>query len=313
MHALAYYLHNLNPFIFHITEKFGPRWYGMAYVSAFICGYLLLTWLAKKGYADLNVAQVGDFITWAALFGVMVGGRLGYVLFYKPHMLREPLSILRVWEGGMSSHGGILGLVIFTLYYSRKYKISWLNLGDNLCVVAPIGLFFGRCANFINGELYGRAASLPWAMQFPKELVDPGNEAVADRALALCRQVDPLITSPEQILEAFPANPKLEPILRSVLTPRHPSQIYEALVEGVILFLILWFVRTRMKQPNGVITGLFLSVYAVGRIIVEYFREPDASMIGIFTRGQFYSFFMIAIGLAFIVYAKMNPKYPRKL
>lgn len=313
MHALAYYLHNLNPFIFHITPTFGPRWYGMGYVLAFICGYALLTWLAKKGYADLHVAQVSDFITWAALFGVMIGGRLGYVLFYKPQMLRDPPSILRVWEGGMASHGGIIGLILFTLYYSRKYKMSWTNLGDNLCVAAPIGLFLVRCANFINGELYGRAANVPWAVQFPKELLDTNNEAMVERAVALCRQFDPLLTTPDAILAAFPSNPQIDPVLRTVLTPRHPSQIYEALVEGVLLFLLLWFVRTRMRQPNGVITGLFLSVYAVGRIIVEYFREPDASMIGPFTRGQFYSFFMIAIGLAFIIHGKLKPVYPRKL
>ncbi len=169
---LGYYLHDLDPFIFHLTENLGPRWYGMAYVLSFVCGYALLHWLAKRRYADLQPAQVGDFITWAALFGVMLGGRLGYVLFYKPEMLREPLSIFKVWEGGMASHGGIIGLVLFTLYYARRHKLSWTNLGDNLVVVAPIGLFFGRCANFINGELYGRAASVPWAMQFPKELLD---------------------------------------------------------------------------------------------------------------------------------------------
>jgi phosphatidylglycerol:prolipoprotein diacylglycerol transferase len=168
MDALAYYLHNLDPFVFHLTKTFGPRWYGLAYVMAFVCGYALLFWLSQTGYADIHKSQVGDYITWAALFGVMVGGRIGYVLFYKPEMLREPLSILRVWEGGMSSHGGMLGLVIFTFLYTRKYKISYTNLGDNLCVVAPIGLFFGRCANFINGELYGRATQVPWAVQFPK-------------------------------------------------------------------------------------------------------------------------------------------------
>ncbi len=313
LHTLAYYLHRLNPFIFRVTESFGPRWYGLAYVSAFICGFLLLTWLAKKGYADLNVSQVGDFITWAAFFGVMVGGRLGYVLFYKPQMLREPLSILRVWEGGMSSHGGIIGLVLFTLYYSRKYKISWTNLGDNLCVVAPIGLFFGRCANFINGELYGRAATVPWAAQFPKELLDNGNEALAERAVAMSQAVNPAISSTEQILETYRNHPQIEQILRGILTPRHPSQIYEALVEGVFLFAVVWFVRTRMRQPNGVITGIFLSVYAIGRIIVEYFREPDAPMVGIFTRGQFFSFFLVAIGFAFIVAARLRPVYPRKL
>ena len=311
MHLLAYYLHNLDPFIFRVTETFGPRWYGMAYVLAFVSGYLLLTWLAKRGYADINVAQVSDFILWAAFFGVMAGGRLGYVLFYKPEMLRDPLSILRIWEGGMSSHGGIIGLVLFTLYYSRRHKLSWTNLGDNLCVVAPLGLFFGRCANFVNGELYGRPATVSWAVQFPKELLEPENIAQADRALA--QQSDPGMRSIGAVIDAAQSNPQLEAVLRSVLTPRHPSQIYEGLVEGVLLFTILWIVRTKMRQPNGVITGLFLSLYAVFRIIVEYFREPDAPMIGMFTRGQFFSFFLVALGIAFIVAAKMRPVYPRKL
>ncbi|MGI9088569.1 MAG: prolipoprotein diacylglyceryl transferase [Chthoniobacterales bacterium] len=313
MNALAYYLHNLDPFIFHITDTFGPRWYGLAYVLAFICGYGLLAWLSKKGYADIHLAQVGDYITWAALFGVMIGGRLGYVLFYKPQMLQHPLSILRVWEGGMSSHGGMLGLIIFTFFYARKYHISYTNLGDNLCVVAPIGLFFGRCANFINGELYGRATHVSWAMQFPKEILEPENSAIAERAVALCQQFDPLLTTPEAVLRALSVNPKVEPVLRTVLTPRHPSQFYEALLEGVALFAILWFVRTRMRTPNGFITGVFMCCYAIFRIIVEYFREPDATMIGVFTRGQFFSFFLIALGIGFIIYAKMRPTYPRKL
>lgn len=313
MNNLAYYLHNLDPFIFRITESFGPRWYGMAYVLAFLCGYALLTWLSRQGYADLPQAQVSDFITWAALFGVMVGGRLGYVLFYKPEMLRDPLSILRVWEGGMSSHGGMIGLVLFTLYYSRKHHIGWTNLGDNLCVTAPIGLFFGRCANFINGELYGRPTNVPWAMQFPKELLEPGNTAQADHAISLAEQINPAINSTDLIVEATRNSPQMEGVLRAVLPPRHPSQLYEAFLEGVVLFLILWFVRTRMRQPNGVITGLFLSVYAILRIVVETFREPDAPMIGMFTRGQFFSFFLVALGFGFIVAAKLRPTYPIKL
>ena len=173
----AYYLHNLDPIIFRIYDNVGPRWYGLAYVAAFVSSYFLFLWLSKRGYADLPPQRVSDFITGCALFGVIVGGRLGYVFFYKPEMLREPLSILRVWEGGMSSHGGMLGLIVFTLYFARRHKISWLNLGDNLVVTAPLGLFFGRCANFINGELYGRIANVPWAMQFPKELFDHPQEA----------------------------------------------------------------------------------------------------------------------------------------
>jgi phosphatidylglycerol---prolipoprotein diacylglyceryl transferase len=310
---LSYYLHNLDPFIFRLWENVGPRWYGLAYVLAFICGYALLMRFAKRGYLDLSPAVVGDFVTWTALFGVMLGGRLGYVFFYRPDMLREPLSILRVWEGGMSSHGGMLGVVLFSLYYARRHKVSWTNLGDNLVVAVPIGLFLGRCANFINGELYGRIASVPWAMQFPKELLEPASVAQAERALAACRQVDPSLGSVEAIVEAVRTNPAIGTVLREILTPRHPSQLYEAILEGIVLFAILWFVRTRVRTPNGLLTGLFMICYAVFRIVVEYFREPDAALIGIFTRGQFFSFFVVALGIGFIVVARRRPTYPRKL
>jgi phosphatidylglycerol:prolipoprotein diacylglycerol transferase len=306
----AYYLHDLDPIIFRIYDNVGPRWYGLAYVLAFICGYVLLSLLAKRGYADLPASRVGDFITGCALFGVIIGGRIGYVLFYKPEMLREPISILRVWEGGMSSHGGMIGLLLFTLYYAHRHKLSWTNLGDNLVVTAPLGLFFGRCANFINGELYGRAANVSWAMQFPKELLD--HPAEADRAIAACAQIDPSLTTPEAIVGAVQRQAQVKEVLRTILTPRHPSQLYEAFFEGVVLFAILWIVRTRTRQPNGVLTGLFFIFYAVFRILLEYFREPDAALIAGFTRGQFFSFFLIAIGLAFIVAAKMRPTFPKK-
>jgi phosphatidylglycerol:prolipoprotein diacylglycerol transferase len=306
---LSYYLHKLDPFIFRLWDNIGPRWYGMAYVLAFISGFVLLKFLSKRGYLDLSESAVGDFVTWVALFGVMIGGRLGYVFFYRPEMLRDPLSILRVWEGGMSSHGGILGVVLFSLYYSRRHKISWTNLGDNLVVAVPIGLFLGRCANFINGELYGRAAEVPWAVQFPKELLEPGHAAEADRVLTAAQQIDPNFGSIDGIVDAVRSNPQIETLLRGVLTPRHPSQLYEALLEGVALFIILWFVRTRMRTPNGVLTGLFLICYSVFRIIVECFREPDAALIGPFTRGQFFSFFVIILGTAFIFAAKRRPVY----
>src|SRR5213078_1427744 len=215
---LAYYLHSLNPIIFRIYDNVGPRWYGLAYVLAFVSSYVLFLWLAKRGYADLPPQRVGDFITGCALFGVIVGGRLGYVFFYKPEMLRAPMSILRVWEGGMSSHGGILGLLAFTFYYAWRHKISWMNLGDNLVVTAPIGLFFGRCANFINGELYGRATNVSWAMQFPKALIE--NRALGDRAVALAQNLDPSLIAPEQIIEAARYKPQLNDGLRGILTPR---------------------------------------------------------------------------------------------
>jgi len=308
---LAYYLHDLDPIIFRIYDNVGPRWYGLAYVLAFISSFVLFLWLAKRGYADLPVEQVGDFITGAALFGVIVGGRLGYVLLYNPEMLRAPLSILRVWEGGMSSHGGMIGLLLFTLYYAHRHKVSWSNLGDNLGVTAPVGLFFGRCANFINGELYGRVTHGPWAIQFPKELLDHSTEA--NRAIASCAQINPSLTTPEAIVAAVHRQPQVAATLRSILTPRHPSQLYEAFFEGIVLFAILWFVRTRTRQPNGMLMGLFFICYAIFRIVIEYFREPDAMLIGPFTRGQFFSFFLIAIGVGFMVAAKMRPTYPKKL
>lgn len=306
---LAYYLNDLDPFVFHITQNIGPRWYGLAYVLAFLSGYIVFRWLAIRGYADLPPARVGDFITGVALFGVIVGGRLGYVLFYKPEMLREPMSILRVWEGGMSSHGGMFGIFLYALYFAHRHKLSWRNLGDNLVVAAPIGLFFGRCANFINGELYGRITNVSWAMQFPKELLDHPDEA--KRAISACAAIDPSLTSAEAIVSAVHRQPQVKEALRSLLTPRHPSQLYEAFFEGIVLFTILWTVRTRTRQPNGFLIGLFFIFYAIFRIVIENFREPDATLIAGFTRGQFLSFFLIAIGLSFVVYAKMRPTYPK--
>ncbi|MFN2542214.1 MAG: prolipoprotein diacylglyceryl transferase [Chthoniobacterales bacterium] len=306
---VGYYVHDFNPLIFRLWDNVGPRWYGLAYVLAFASSYLLVRVLARRGYADLPLVKVGDFITGAALFGVIVGGRLGYVLFYKPDMLREPMSILRVWEGGMSSHGGMLGVLAFTFYFARRQKVSWLNLGDNLVVTVPLGLFFGRCANFINGELYGRAASVAWAVQFPKELLENPSEAA--RGIAACAPLDPSLTSSEAIIAAVRHNAQVKDALRSVLTPRHPSQLYEAFFEGIVLFAILWFMRTRLRLPNGMLTGLFFICYAVVRIVVENFREPDAALIAGFTRGQFFSFFLIGIGIAFIVAAKMRPTFPK--
>jgi phosphatidylglycerol:prolipoprotein diacylglycerol transferase len=161
---------------------------------AFLAGYLVYHWLSVRGYSQLPPGQVADFITWAAMFGVLLGGRLGSMIFYSwSAWLHDPLMIFRLWDGGMSSHGGILGLTLFTWWYARRHHLSWTSIGDNLCVVAPIGLFFGRLANFINGELYGRPApGVPWAMQFPKEIYD--NPALANRAAALLGD-DPAVTA----------------------------------------------------------------------------------------------------------------------
>ena len=308
---LAYYIHDLDPLIFRIYDNVGPRWYGLGYVLAFLAAFVVYRILVRRGYADLPISKVGDFITGCALFGVIIGGRLGYVFLYKPEMLREPLSVFRVWEGGMSSHGGMIGVLLFTFYFAHRHKISWTNLGDNLVVSAPVGLGLVRCANFINGELYGRATNVSWAMQFPKELTE--NIGEAQQAIAACSSIDPSLTSPDAIVAAARHQPAIREALRSILTPRHPSQLYEAFFEGIVLFTILWVVRTRMRQPNGVLTGLFFIFYAIFRIIVENFREPDASLIAGFTRGQFFSFFLIAIGLAFVIMAKLRGSFPKRI
>ena len=309
---LAGCLHQLSPFIFEISPGFGFRWYGFAYVMAFVCGYYLYKWLSEKGFSELPPAEVADFIIGAAIFGVMLGGRLGYILFYRlGDYLENPMNIILVCDGGMASHGGILGLVFFTLYYARKHKLSWLGIGDNLCVVAPIGLFFGRCANFINGELYGHVSKVAWTVQFPQELY-----ANHDLAVKAADQLPQVMASPGSdpigaILQAAHHDPLARQVLQNVLPPRHPSQIYEALLEGVVLFSLLWILRTRIRVPRGVITGAFFIFYALLRIVGELFRVPDAPMAGPFTRGQFISLFMILIGAAFIFYAIRNPRFER--
>jgi phosphatidylglycerol:prolipoprotein diacylglycerol transferase len=308
---LAYFVDNFDPLIFRLWDNVGPRWYGFAYVLAFVSAYFVVRWLSKRGYCDLPPERVSDFITWTALFGVLIGGRLGYVLFYRPEMLRDPLSILRVWEGGMASHGGMIGILALSFYYAHKHKLPWTNLGDALVVAAPIGLFFGRCANFINGELYGRPTNVSWAMQFPKELLE--NSLERERVVAAAQKIDPGLSDPDTIIQAARHNSQVNDLLQGILTPRHPSQLYEAFFEGVVLFAILWFVRTRMRQPNGVLTGLFFVFYAIFRIICENFREPDAPLVGAFTRGQFFSFFLLAIGIGFVVVAKLGPTFPKRM
>ena len=305
---IAYYLDNFSPFLVKFGPSFGIRWYGFSYLLAFFCGFLLLRWLAQHRYCALPPAKVGDFILLASL-GVVVGGRLGYVLFYRPvQTLADPLSILRVWDGGMSSHGGMIGLTLVTLLYARSQQISWLSLADNIAITAPVGLFLGRCANFINGELYGRPTTVPWAMQFPKEALDLPE--IGARALAAAHAAQPTIGNLDAVIErARTGDAALQKILHQVLTPRHPSQIYEALLEGAFLLTCLWFLRLRTKQPRGMLAGLFLLLYAVVRIIVENFREPDAPLTGPFTRGQTLSVMLIIGGICFVAYALKTKEY----
>ncbi len=307
----AFYVHHLSPFLIQFNDQIGVRWYGLAYIAGFIAGFYLMKWLARNGYGSLRENQVGDFIFYAALFGVLVGGRIGYVLFYRPSMITEdPLGILRVWDGGMASHGGILGLVIFSAIYARLHRISWTGVGDNLVTAAPIGLFFGRLANFINGELYGRITTVPWAMQFPGELLDHPNEAA--QAIEQTTKLDPSLNNVPDIIVAARHSEPVRQILAGVLTPRHPSQLYEAFLEGLLLFSLLLIIRLKFKKPDGVTTGCFFILYPVMRIIGEFFREPDAPLTGPFTRGQFLSLFMFLVGIVFLWIAFRRNKGPEK-
>ncbi len=318
---LASYVQNMDPVMLPISEAIAIRWYGVSYLLGFVAAYLLLKYLAQRNLWALRPAMTGDYISLGAIFGVFLGGRLGYILFYTlpsiglSGLLEDPLMVLRVWDGGMASHGGILGMAIFTYIYARKWNVSWTGIGDGLSVVATLGIFFGRMANFINGELYGHKTSVSWAVKFPAELIEQkGMEQTYAQARAITARHDPeyaALLSREQVsgaelyqgmLGSLRDHPEAEQQVGELLTPRHPSQLYEGLLEGIVLFVILWTVRLRYpKLANGVLTGLFFILYACFRIFVENYRVPDAELTGIFTRGQFISLFMILAGIAFIV------------
>ncbi len=256
------------PAIDPVIVSLGPlaiRWYSLSYVAGLLIGWWVMMRLADRPPAPgqnpvVSREIIDDFLLWATL-GVILGGRLGYVLFYKSaYYLGDPLRILEVWKGGMSFHGGLLGVVIATILFARRRRVPILAVGDLVCLVAPIGLFFGRIANFINGELYGRPSDVPWAMVFP--------------------------TDPLQL-------------------PRHPSQLYEAALEGIILALILFLLArfAHARGRPGLITGAFLLGYGFFRTLAELFRQPDAHigfLTGATTMGQWLSVPLAAAGIVLI-------------
>lgn len=322
------YVHDLDPVIFSLTESLKVRWYGLAYLAGFILGWWVLKKLAEKKLFPMVPDKVSDFIAYGAFLGVFLGGRIGYVLFYmlpdpegREQIAEDPLTIIKVMDGGMSSHGGMLGLVLFAWFYSRKHKIPWTALGDGLVVVAPLGLFFGRVANFINGELFGtRADSLPWLVKFPGAVFNAACEENenygAVMRVAIASSEGPvrerLITALETgyggeaaLTAAVRASETVRSAIEPFLYQRHPSQLYEAVVEGLLIFILLLVLRIRFRRlPNGLLTGLFFILYGAGRILVENYRVPDSALVwDIFTKGQFYSLFLILAGVAFTIYA----------
>ena len=250
-----------------VLVRLGPiaiHWYALAYIAGILLGWRYAMRLGGRSTPAIDPRLFDDFVVWATL-GPVLGGRLGYVLFYKPgYYLSHPLEIPAVWQGGMAFHGGALGVIIATILFCRQRKIPLLAFGDIIACVAPIGLFFGRLANFVNGELWGRVTDVPWGMIFPHA----GTE------------------------------------------PRHPSQLYQAGLEGIVLFtLLLVLERKGLRQRPGVLTGTFLVGYGCARIIGEFFRQPDAFLGFLFagaTMGQLLSLPMVAIGVWLILRARSS-------
>ncbi|MGI8739125.1 MAG: prolipoprotein diacylglyceryl transferase [Gammaproteobacteria bacterium] len=251
------------PDIDPIALQLGPlkiHWYGITYLVGFVGFWALGVLRAKQPHSPVKPDQIGDMLFYGVL-GVILGGRLGYILFYNlPAFIGDPLILFQIWQGGMSFHGGLIGVVIAAALYSRRHDVGFVPLCDFIAPMMPVGLGAGRIGNFINGELWGAPTNLPWGMIFPG------------------------------------AGPE----------PRHPSQLYEALLEGVLLFVILWLF-SRQPRPTGVVCGLFLIGYGVFRSLVEFVRLPDAHIgylaFGWLTLGQALTLPMIILGLALMAFA----------
>lgn len=333
------YVHTLDPFALEIYNGFGIRWYGLAYLAGFVLGYLVIIYLAKKKITPMTTDQVSDFVTWMAI-GTLAGGRLGYCIFYSPDLLFSFTSdfpfwgVLRVNEGGMASHGGILGVMLSSYLFCRKHKIPFLHTLDMVVFGGSIGIFFGRIANFINGELYGRAVqegAFFWTVKFPQEMYTWGANSF-DKLKSLSSAVENLKppvssetwlgwisnyavdhqsqyairdTIDRLVLATQTGNEAVIQALQVVLTPRYPSQLIQAVLEGLLVFLVLVFIW-RKPQKVGVISGWFGVLYCVARIVGEQYRLPDAHIgyqwLGL-TRGQWLSFALLAIAIAYLVAA----------
>jgi phosphatidylglycerol:prolipoprotein diacylglycerol transferase len=306
----------IDPVAIDLPGPLAVRWYGLMYLVAFGIGYVVLRRLARDDFLRLDPAAVGDLIT-ALVLGVILGGRLGYILFYDyPAFAANPARIIRIWEGGLSFHGGLLGVVVATAWFARRHRVTFLNLSDALALGVPFGIFAVRIANFINGELYGRLASgsVPWAMRFP---TDP----VALRLLG-AEQL-PMRERELAIGEAYRSG--LWDQIRDQVPLRHPSQLYNALGEGVLVGLVLWLVfwwmrRSGRRFGDGAFAGLFLVGYGAVRVVLELFRQPDVqftsatdplgTVLGPLTMGQTLSSLMILAGLMLLVYARRHRPQP---
>lgn len=306
-------------------DLWGPidlRWYGLMYVVGFVCAQWILSRQSRVGFLPVPADRVGDLLFYLIL-GVVLGGRLGYTLFYQPAIFSEPLKILRVWEGGMSFHGGFLGVVIAFVLFARKHRLNGWRLADCMALATCPGIFAVRCANFINGELWGRKIapedvdSIPWAMRFPTEGVAqramgiPANLEQRERELAMLAKIeDGTWARVQQAMDQL--GPGKDP---NYVYYRHPSQVYEALAEGLLLGLILWAAwrfSGAKKLGAGVFAGIFVGGYGLMRFFIEYYREPDEHL-GLqafdLSRGQQLCAAMIVAGIA-MIFMRRNKHIP---
>lgn len=326
MLTLATWFHDLSPFAVRFTETFGLRWYGLSYVAGFVIAWLALSRLAERRVILLQREQVGDLIL-AIIFGTIVGGRLGYVLFYRPDLLTEFTATFPFWglldvmHGGMASHGGMVGIILACWWSARRSKTPALHSMDCISLVAPFGVLLGRLANFINGELLGRIVVHPedveagartpwWGVRFPQELTERSSEArlsetqrIELEALLIPYsqpvETDLSAAAARAIEEIQRGDRELAAALEPLVSVRHPSQLYQAFAEGVCLMVLLWMLWRVPRKP-GVVTAWFLIAYGIGRVTTEFWRLPDAHLavqrvMGL-SRGQWLSVLMVAGG-----------------
>ncbi|MFM1833115.1 MAG: prolipoprotein diacylglyceryl transferase [Planctomycetota bacterium] len=310
------YIHDLSPFAVRLSDTFGIRWYGLAYLSGFVAAWLILKWMARTGRSLLRPEQVGDFMTWMVV-GVLVGGRLGYVLFYSIDLLwtftpSVPFwGVLEIHKGGMASHGGILGVFLACLLYGRSRGITPWHLFDGVAFCAPIGLGLGRLANFVNGELWGRplpaamqADPPAWSVKYPDELLDPAfpNGENVDGFVTMIADgaSSPALLAPRQALRdaIYAGRDDVAEAVAPYLVAYYPSQLFQALTDGLLLFTLLAIVWWRPRVP-GVVCGWFLIGYGVMRIVSEQFRAQYETRWGISSiwPAAGLSAVMIALGL----------------
>jgi phosphatidylglycerol:prolipoprotein diacylglycerol transferase len=320
-------LHTLDPFVFEIAPGMGPRWYGTAYLAGFVVGWSILRWLATSGRIPLSARQVGDLVT-NCIVGVIVGGRVGHCLFYEPQLLVEFTGELPYWgllalhKGGMSSHGGVIGVALAIILFARRERIAILAVGDAVAFVVPWGLMFGRLANWVNGELWGQPlpaamqANTPWwSVKYPEELtmfVD------APAALDALRPLAPAtaLANDRAFLawawqtaydHASPAHDAVVAAIPPVLTAYYPNQFLQAITEGpalLILMSVVWLVPRRA----GVVAATFLAGYGTLRFGTEQIREPDPGVwtFAGLTVPMLLSLAMIAVGVLFVVLSRRS-------